>query len=149
MENIIEHLSGVNTVWAMVPTLLYILYAIWRDVAKNRKKNKKEYAEKEALETVQQSLTEISLKTDKFQKESLEWRKSYGAKLFGVQFIQLMQSTPCNSSKVKAERLDDAFKTYSQGGINNGIVEHQYEEWLEKREKSLSNLKQNQKNETV
>ena len=149
MENIIEHLSGVNTVWAMVPTLLYILYAIGRDIAKNRKKNKKEYAEKEALDAVKKSLEEISEKTDKFQKESLEWRKSYGAKLQGVQVLQLLQSTPCNASKIRADRVRKAFESYSQGDVNNGVVAQQYEEWLEKREKSFANLKQNQKNETV
>ena len=144
MENIVEHLPSVNSVWAMVPMLLYILYAIWRDVAKNRKKNKKEYAEKEALDAVQKSLEEISEKTDKFQTSSLEWRESYGAKLLGVQVMQLIQSTPHNCSKVKAEMLNDAFKSYSQGGINNGIVAHQYEDWFEKREKFFKNLKQNQ-----
>ena len=149
MENIVEHLPGINSVWAMIPMLLYILYAIGRDIAKNRKKNKKEYAEKAALDAVQQSLNDISLKTDEFQKESLKWRKGHEAKLLGVQVLQLMQSTPCNCSKIRAEVLHEAFKTYSQGGVNNGIVQHQYEEWLEKREKSFANLKQNQKNETV
>ena len=143
MENIVEHLPSVNSVWAMVPMLLYILYAIWRDVAKNRRKNKKEYAEKEALDAVQKSLEEISGKTDEFQKESLKWRKGHEVKLLGVQVLQLIQSTPYNCSKVKAEMLREAFKSYSQGGVNNSIVEHQYEDWCEKRERYFKNLKQN------
>lgn len=102
-----------------------------------RKEKKEKFATHEALK-------ELESKLEKHIKESTEWRKKQDSQAQGQVLLNALMVTPPNCSVSRFEQLKHEFEKYANGG-NNGYVADYWYNWLERREKSQKNLKQNKK----
>ena len=123
MENL--NLGEINSIWGMVPVLLYIIYGIVRDIRKNRR-------EKENTAVV-----DILKKLDDHIKADSERYSNISRDLHAQKVLISILLTPANCSQPRFQQLEKEYFAAKEKGVN-GIVSQAFVEFCEKREKSLT-----------
>ena len=123
MENL--NLGEINSIWGMVPVLLYIIYGIVRDIRKNRR-------EKENTAVV-----DILKKLDDHIKADSERYSNISRNLHAQKVLISILLTPANCSQPRFQQLEKEYFAAKEKGVN-GIVSQAFVEFCEKREKSLT-----------
>ena len=123
MENL--NFSEINSIWGMIPILLYIIYGIVRDVRKSRR-------EKENT-----TVGDILKKLDDHIKSDSERYSSISRDLHAQKVLISILLTPANCSQPRFQQLEKEYLSAKEKGVN-GIVSQAFVEFCEKREKSLT-----------
>ena len=123
MENL--NLGEINSIWGMVPVLLYIIYGIVRDIRKNRR-------EKENT-----AIGDILKKLDDHIKADSERYSNISRDLHAQKVLISILLTPANCSQPRFQQLEKEYLAAKEKGVN-GIVSQAFVEFCEKREKSLT-----------
>lgn len=125
-----EHLnfSEINSVYGMIPVLLYIVYGIIRDVRKNKR------------EKANTSIDDILKKLDDHIQSDRDRYDNISRDLHAQKVLISILLTPVNCSEPRYRQLEKEYNAARAKGVN-GIVSQAFVEFCEKREKRLKTSK--------
>ena len=129
-----EFISTISSHWELLALVVYLIFNEW---TRSRREKKEKFATRQALK-------ELENKLEKHIKESTEWRSKQNLQVQGQMILNSLAMTHPNCSKSRFEKIKHEFDLYVKAG-GNGYVRAYYFDWLERRENSLKNLKQNKK----
>lgn len=121
-------LAAIDSIWGMIPVMLYIIYGIVRDIRKHRR------------EKGSKPIDEVLKKLEEHVKADSERYDNISRDLHAQKVLISILLTPSNCSEPRFKQLEKEYLSAREKGVN-GIVSQAFVEFCEKRETSLKRKK--------